>query len=126
MSIKLITEIFENTKGLSTPEKVVLLSIANHVNETDYKKTGKAEAYPSIALTAWRVEMSERQVQRIIRQLVSKGILIPVKHIKGGRQNATRYRIVLKSTEQKDQSTRPRFKEKVFLENDDFIDETPF
>ena len=72
----------------------VLLAIADHANDgTD------AGAWPAVGLIAWKVGISERQVQRVMAQMRGCGLLVPTKGARPGRP--TTYRIDLEQLPQK-------------------------
>jgi AraC-like DNA-binding protein len=65
--------------------KLVALKLADHANDDG------GSIYPSIARVAAECELSERQVQRILRDMVSRGLLRVDGDAKGGRGHPTRY-----------------------------------
>ncbi len=68
---------------LSRPQREILLAMADHA------RVDGAKVYPSVGLIAWKTDYSERQVRRIIAELKSSGLLIPIAHTKGGRNPVT-------------------------------------
>lgn len=76
-------------KGIALPpsQKLVLVMMA------DYADHDGRNVRPSVGLLARITGLSERQVQRNIRDLVATGILVPERDILGGRGRATEYRI---------------------------------
>jgi hypothetical protein len=67
--------------------RLVLLSIANHANHQG------EQAWPSVPKIAQEAHVSERQVQRAIRELCRIGELIV--YLKAGFSQANMYRIVM-------------------------------
>jgi hypothetical protein len=68
-------------------EKLVLLYVANRYN------IRKGEAWPSIALIARECGLSERQAQRVLRNLVQYGFMDVIPYFDdNGRQTSNRYR----------------------------------
>jgi len=67
MSVKIMGLVWE----LDLPQRdlLVLLALADHADHEG------ANAYPSLALIAWKVGSSERTVQRSVTRLVERGIL---------------------------------------------------
>jgi hypothetical protein len=63
---------------LPPSEKLVLLVIADHADDDG------GNAYPSVARIARRASISERQTQRVIRQLCDEGFLIVEDRLGGG------------------------------------------
>lgn len=71
MSIKLMTKVWE--KEVSHSELAILLAMA------DYADDEGRNCYPSYDRLAWKTGYSARQVQRIIKDLCEKGILVITK-----------------------------------------------
>ncbi len=94
MSAKLMGKVFE--LKLSRPEKYVLLAMA------DFASDDGTNVFPSVARLAWKLDLSERQVQRIIKRLKIAGILKVVKYAKGGTNNPVHYKIDLSQAEMKE------------------------
>jgi len=69
MSGKIMGAVWE--LALSRPKQVVLLAMADHADHEG------RNVRPSVPLVAWKTGYSERQVQRIIGQLISDGLLVP-------------------------------------------------
>ena len=84
MSIKIQTQVWELDLGHT--DLMILLAMADHANDF-------GRCYPSIPYLAWKTSYSERQVQRTIKELRDKEILVPVSYLNGGRGRATEYRI---------------------------------
>jgi hypothetical protein len=70
MSGKLMGALFglELTKA----QRAVAIALADHGNDDG------SSIFPSLGLVAWKVELSERQVQRILRKLEQIGLLVKV------------------------------------------------
>lgn len=93
MSGKVMGEVWE--LDLPFNESYVLLSLADHASHDGTR------VFPGVALTAWKTSYSARNVQRILRKLEDRGLLVPVAHEEGGRGNATEYRIDLSAAPRK-------------------------
>lgn len=78
---------------LDPPAKLVLLAMADHADHEG------RNVRPSVDLVAWKTGYSPRQVQRIIRELERKHILIRTSAGSGGRGQSTHYRIDLEKGE---------------------------
>jgi hypothetical protein len=87
MSIRLMALVWEYQ--FTRPEQSIMLALADHAQDDG------SNVFPSVARIAWKTDYSDRQVQRIMRDLETKGILVAVKHVDGGRGHATEYRILL-------------------------------
>lgn len=85
MSIKLMAQVWE--KEFSHSEQAVLLAMA------DYADDNGSNCYPSYDRLAWKTGYSARQVQRIIKGLVTQGVLLIVKP--ATQHQSTRYSIRL-------------------------------
>ena len=83
MSIRLMSMVWE--LQLSHAEQSVALAMADHADDDGSK------IFPSIARIAWKTGYSERQVQRIIVNLVDKRLLIVV--FPPSQHRATEYRM---------------------------------
>ena len=75
MSIKIQTQVWELDLGHT--DLMILLAMADHANDF-------GRCYPSIPYLAWKTAYSERQVQRTIKELRDKEILVPVAYLNGG------------------------------------------
>lgn len=89
MSIRVMGEVWEC--DLSPNHLIVLLSLADHAEHDG------SNVFPSQALTAWKTGYSDRQVNRIILELVAAGILVETD--RHGR--AVKYRIDLSKAPRK-------------------------
>ncbi|MGI8731839.1 MAG: helix-turn-helix domain-containing protein [Pyrinomonadaceae bacterium] len=87
MSGKLMGQCY--TLVLSRSQREVLMAFCNYADDTG------AGAYPSIARVAWMCDLSERQVRRIVADLVAAALLEPVACLKGGRGHPVLYRVKL-------------------------------
>ncbi len=87
MSIRLMAQVWEYQ--FSHSEQSVMLALADHAHDDG------TNVRPSIAYISWKTDYSERQAQRILRDLQTKGILRVVRHEHGGRGFATEYDIHL-------------------------------
>ena len=87
MSIKVMTAVFETT--LPPSEKIVALKLADHAHDDG------TSVYPSAASLATYCSMSERQVWRIIKILLDKGVIILEKS--GGGRKSNLYHFSLDS-----------------------------
>jgi hypothetical protein len=70
MSVKVMGAVWE--LDLSHSQLLVLLALADHADHDGNN------IFPSVGLIAWKTGYSERQVQRIIGECVSEGLLIKV------------------------------------------------
>ena len=68
MSIKVMTAVFET--DLPPTEKIVALKLADHAHDDG------THVFPSAASVAAKCSMSERQVWRVIKSLLDKGIIV--------------------------------------------------
>ncbi|MCA1670594.1 MAG: helix-turn-helix domain-containing protein [Thermomicrobia bacterium] len=93
MSIKLMAMVWEYQ--FTRPEQSIMLALADHAQDDG------THVYPSVARIAWKTDYSERQVQRILRDLEAKGIVVPVKHGRGGRNHATEYHLFIEKGDKK-------------------------
>jgi hypothetical protein len=85
MSVKVMGQIYE--RELNPVEQLVLLSLGDHAQ---HDGTG---IRPSVALTAWKTGLSERTVQRVVRKMRRRGVLVEAKP--AGRHRPTEYRMRL-------------------------------
>jgi hypothetical protein len=81
MSITLMGKIFKLENVLTSSEKFVLLSLADHGNDDGLS------IYPSISLTAQRTSLDERSVRRIQNTLADKGFLVITHNSNGNQTN---------------------------------------
>lgn len=88
MSVKIIKQVWE--KELPRDQQTVLLALAYHADDDGNN------VFPSNELIAWRTDYSERQVQRIKRDLEASGILIVT--APANRHKPTTYRIDMSRT----------------------------
>jgi hypothetical protein len=91
MSIKLMGQVWECQ--FTKAEQSVMLAMADHAQDDGSK------CFPSVDRIAWKTDYSARQVQRTIKELCGRGILVAVH--KAGRARAVEYRIDLKQAEPK-------------------------
>jgi hypothetical protein len=91
MSVKMMGQIWE----LDVPhaQMLVLLAMADHADHEG------GNIYPSMGLVAWKTGYSERQVQRVVRELIQAGALVKVADA-AGRRPAT-YRMELSNLPRK-------------------------
>ncbi|MBA3824523.1 MAG: helix-turn-helix domain-containing protein [Ktedonobacterales bacterium] len=73
----------------SRAERDIVLALADHAHDDG------TSIYPSILNLAWKTELSERQVQRILRSLEERGIIIAVANEEGGRGKKTEWNLYL-------------------------------
>jgi hypothetical protein len=76
------------------PQQYVLLAMADHADHEG------GNIYPSIAAIAWKTGYSERQVQRIVKELVTSKILELTKQA-AGQYGTNHYRIVWENAPRK-------------------------
>jgi hypothetical protein len=74
---------------LPVPEKFVLLALADHAHDDGTR------CFPGVAYLAWKTGYSERQVQRMLRHLERRSVIVPVANRGGGRGMATEYAVTL-------------------------------
>ena len=88
MSIRLMSQVWEDPRIQSQPELLVLLALADHARDDGV-------CWPSIRTIAAKARVEERSAQRIIRRLIEKGLVEIV--AKGGcidgHNVANRYRV---------------------------------
>jgi hypothetical protein len=89
VSVKLMGLAWETS--LPQAEKFVLLALCDHAHDDG------SHVYPSISYLAWKVGASVRTIQRTMRALEERGVILPVRHRQGGRGFATEYRIVIEA-----------------------------
>ncbi len=88
MSINVVREVWE--LDLPPHEKLLLLAMADHADHEG------RNVYPSIDFVAWKTRYSARHVQRLVRGLERRGILVRQGNGNGGRGRSTCYRIDLR------------------------------
>lgn len=93
MSGKIMGAVF--SLRLPKPEREVLLALADHAHDDG------SGARPGVGLLSWKVDLSPRQVKRLLRRLEERGLIVAVAHRSGGRNRATEYRISLDCGERK-------------------------
>lgn len=81
MSVRIMAMVWE-MRGLSAPERVVLLALADFSDD-------KGKCWPSMGSIATMCEMTERGVRKVIRRLEDAGF-VTVEHSKGRRSNVYR------------------------------------
>lgn len=91
MSASAVRAVLFGVPDIDPTAKLVLIVIAEHANE----KRGDGMAWPSIETIARLACVSERPVQRHLRQLVADGWLFVEQHSVGGRGRTTVYRLNL-------------------------------
>jgi len=84
MSIKLMAECWN--RQMTRSERDVLLVMCDHANDEG------RNTYPSIARIAWKTDMSERHVTRMMKSLCKKGALKLIQH--ATRHTPKRYRAI--------------------------------
>jgi hypothetical protein len=87
MGIQLISRVWRKSWG-STSHKMVAIRLADVANNDG------TQIVPSILSVASATELSQRQVQRIMKELIKAGVLILVRP-GGGRSNPAEYRFDL-------------------------------
>ena len=85
MSVKIMSMVFDAV-GLSSNQKIVLLSLADHGSDEGIS------IYPSIRKTSKRTGLSEREVRRTQQELVEIGLL---EISEGGGRKTNHYKIIL-------------------------------
>lgn len=90
MSARTVGEVWE--LDLPANKKLVLLAMADHADHDG------RNVFPSVGLIAWKTGYSERQVQRIIHEMTTDGLLMVVSAEKG---KTVVYNINVKAGQQK-------------------------
>src|SRR5260370_37923894 len=89
MSIRLMSQVWEDARIQSQAELLVLLALADHARDDGL-------CWPSIRTIAAKARIEERSAQRIIRRLIEKGLVELVS--KGGcidgHNTPNRYRVI--------------------------------
>ncbi len=93
MSGKLIGRVYDIR--LPHDEQAIMIALADHGNDFG------EHIHPSVDYLAWKTEYDRRNVQRILRKLEDKQLLIPVAFARGGRGRATEYEMHLENGEPK-------------------------
>lgn len=75
MSVKVMGRVWE--LELTPAKQIVLLALADHADHDGNN------IRPGVPLIAWKTGYSERQVQRIMRELIEEGLLVEVETEKG-------------------------------------------
>ncbi len=84
MSIKIMSSVWE--LALSQAEKLVLLAFADHADDS-------GRCWPSLVRVAWKSGLGHRQVQRVVRKLIEKKLLVAVAGKFGGRGTTVIYEV---------------------------------
>jgi len=87
MGIQLISRVYRKSWG-SASHKMVAIRLA------DVAKDDGTRIFPSVSTIASATDLSERQVQRIIKDFRKAGLLVIVR-LGGGRSNPTEYKFDL-------------------------------
>lgn len=97
MSIKLMAQVWE-LAGIKGTTQDVLLVLADHANDDGL-------AWPRVELIAWKVDATERHVQRLLRDLEARGLVsvaVPGGGlVEGGYGSSTVYRLDFSAAERK-------------------------
>lgn len=72
-------------------QRYVLTSLADHCDDDGN------HVFPAVEHMCWKLDLSERHIQRMLRMLEQRGYLIPVAYANGGRGHATEYRIAIEN-----------------------------
>jgi DNA-binding MarR family transcriptional regulator len=85
VSAKLTGQVWE----LDLPNKLqsVLLALADNAHDDG------TNCYPGVDYLAWKTGYDRRSVQRLLRQLEERGLIVPVINAEGGRGRELEYRI---------------------------------
>lgn len=97
MSAKLLGWVWD--LQLKRADREILLALADHADHDGY-------CQPGVPLLAWKTDYSERQVQRILRELEGSG-LVEIVAADTGRGKVRRYRLRLDKGVRKSPFTRP-------------------
>ena len=90
MSIRLMSQVWEDTRVESQSELLVLLALADHARDDGL-------CWPSMRSIAVKARIEERSAQRIVRRLIEKGLIELVSQggCIDGCNTPNRYRVVL-------------------------------
>jgi Helix-turn-helix domain len=77
--------------GLDRNERTVLLALADHAFDDG------TSCRPGVPYLAWKTDLSERSVQRALRGLEEKDLIVPTAHREGGRGHVTHYELHLEN-----------------------------
>ena len=89
MSIRLMSQVWEDTRIDSQAELLVLLALADHARDDGL-------CWPSMRSIAGKARIEERSAQRIIRRLIEKGLveLVSQGGCIDGCNTPNRYRVI--------------------------------
>ncbi len=93
MSIKLMSQVYEYQ--FTHAEQAIVLCMADHAHDDGTK------CFPGIDRMAWKTTYEERQIKRVLKALVARGVLEVVAFATGGRGHPTEYTIHLENAERK-------------------------
>jgi hypothetical protein len=93
MSIKLMSQVWEHE--ISGSAAMVLLVLA------DFARDDGSKVFPSVATIAYKVGLSRRPTQEILRRLRERGVLIVMRQGRG-RGRTTHYRIHIDALKSKE------------------------
>lgn len=89
MSVLLMSKVW--ALDLDHSQQSLLLALADHA------KDDGSDCFPGVGYLAWKTGYSERQVQRILRELESNHLIKPLAHGTGGRHLRTEYQLLLEN-----------------------------
>ena len=95
MSIRLMSQVWEDTRIESQSELLVLLALADHARDDGL-------CWPSMRCIAGKARIEERSAQRIVRRLIEKGLIELVSQggCVEGHNTPNRYRVLAGETRQ--------------------------
>src|SRR5258707_9132915 len=95
MSIRLMSQVWEDTRIESQAELLVLLALADHARDDGL-------CWPSMRSIAGKARIEERSAQRIVRRLIEKGLIELVSQggCVEGHNTPNRYRVLAGETRQ--------------------------
>jgi hypothetical protein len=95
MSIRLMSQVWEDTRVESQSELLVLLALADHARDDGL-------CWTSMRSIAVKARIEERSAQRIVRRLIEKGLIELVSQggCIDGCNTPNRYRVVLREPRQ--------------------------
>ena len=86
MSVKMMTAVFGI--DVDSGRKLLLLALADCAND-------ESHCWPSVPHLAWKTNLTDRHIRRMMKSLRDEGVLIPVSREGGGRQRSVIYQMDL-------------------------------
>lgn len=85
MSVRVMNDVWQ--LDLPQPEKFVLLALGDHAHDDGTR------CFPGVDRLSWKTGYSRRQIQRLLRSLERRAIILPVAYKWGGCGRTTEYTI---------------------------------